>query len=65
MKRDDCDVNTTITACRVLHNYCDIHNEDYDEDYDEDNDEDNDEDYDGVNESNDSMTFSQTTLPTQ
>lgn len=56
MKRDDCDVNTTITACRVLHNYCDIHNEDYDEDNDEDND--------GVNESNDSMTFSQTTLPT-
>lgn len=34
MKRYDCNIkniNTTITACCVLHNFCEIHNEVYDE----------------------------------
>lgn len=37
MKRYDCNIkniNTTITACCVLHNFCEIHNEDYDEEND-------------------------------
>lgn len=37
MKRYDChmeNINTTITACCVLHNFCEVNNEEYDEDFD-------------------------------